>query len=168
MDQSHFMGPISQACNTCWKLKKGCSNGGKLFYTLTWLLTYESLPGHHWTCDPPVKEEPKSPATTATLKCKVYLTTGSAPIGHPAANFNNTARPNVPKHQRTGLSQRKFDGVVIMPCPTRTSTCSKRSTSKKDGIGELFIHETWAGVPGSHKDLQRHFRGNGVILIYVS
>ena len=81
-----------------------------------------------------MKDEPKSPSMQ---KCKVYSTTGSAPIGHIAtSDFDITSGQGAPKRQKTGPSQDQFDGVVILR-PTRTSARVAKSTNKVD-IDELF------------------------------
>ena len=63
--------------------------------------------------------------------------TGSAPIGHIAtSDFDITSSQGAPKRQKTGPSQDRFDGVVILR-PTRTSARVAKSTNKAD-IAELF------------------------------
>ena len=75
------IGPVGQACNTCWKFKKSCSNGGESGTI------------------------PKSPSTSTTHKCKVYLTTASTSIGHiVTADFDFTSGPSIPKCQKMGPS----------------------------------------------------------------
>ena len=136
------MGPISQVCNLCWKIKKVVLMVVSYF---PFKLMNEFVPilftGLHRVQDPSVKEEPKSPSTLTTHKQKVFSTTDSSAIRYIASSdLKCVPVEGAAKHQKTGPSPGRLDAVATPPA-TRKSTCASKFASnfnsKKD-IGDLF------------------------------
>ena len=123
-----------------------------------------SFTGCHCVQDPAIEEEPNSPSTLILHKCKVFSTTDSSAIRYTTSlDLECISGDGATKHQNTGPSHGWLDAVVI-PHATRKLTCASKSTSRtqlQEGCVWLVL-QAWAGVWGSHKDLQGDCWVNGV------
>ena len=100
-----------------------------------------------------IKEEPKSPGRVATRKRKAYSTTDANPIGviEQVEDANANADTAQPAGKRAKTASRvRFDGVSI-PRPTRKSTRTTKTTSKK----ELFarLSQEYATISKTYEEL---------------
>ena len=115
-------GPISQACNLCWKLKKSCLNSSRFHSPQINSLIHILYTVCHRGHDPEIKEESRSPSMTTKSsssttqsssiviqpKCKIYLMIDSTAIGHlKGININSSPGQGASKCQRT-----RADSVV--------------------------------------------------------
>ena len=136
------MGPIGQACNLCWKIKKVVLMVVSYFpFKLMNKFVPILFTGRRRIQDPSVKEEPKSPSTLTTHKRKVFSTTDSSAIRYiTSSDLECVPVEGAAKHQKTGPSPGRLDAVAT-PWATRKSTHASKSASnfnsKKD-IGDLF------------------------------
>jgi hypothetical protein len=100
-----------------------------------------------------IKEEPKSPGRAVTRKCKAYSMTDANAIGiiEPVEDAD-AALPAGKRAKTTSASSSRvrFDRVAV-PRPTRTSTRTTKTVSKK----ELFAHlsQEYATISKTYEEL---------------